>query len=63
MTNILLTGSSRGIGAAIAADLNATPDISFVGEGTFEGLLAQGGSSAALHEGRAFASRRVSPSA
>ncbi len=40
MTNILLTGSSRGIGAAIAANLNATPDISFVGHGTASGIPA-----------------------
>lgn len=40
MTNILLTGSSRGIGAAIAASLSATPDIAFVGHGTASGIPA-----------------------
>jgi len=40
MTNILLTGSSRGIGAAIAATLAATPDITFAGHGTASGIPA-----------------------
>ena len=40
MTNILLTGSSRGIGAAIAGTLNVTPDITFVGHGTASGIAA-----------------------
>ena len=39
MTNILLTGSSRGIGAAIA-DALATPDVTFVGHGTRSGIPA-----------------------
>ncbi|THD34549.1 MAG: SDR family oxidoreductase [Sphingomonas sp.] len=40
MTNILLTGSSRGIGAAIAATLSATPGVTFVGHGTASGIAA-----------------------
>jgi NAD(P)-dependent dehydrogenase (short-subunit alcohol dehydrogenase family) len=40
MTNILLTGSSRGIGAAIATTLATTPDITFVGHGTASGIPA-----------------------
>ena len=39
MTSILLTGSSRGIGAAIAASL-ARPDINLVGHGTASGIAA-----------------------
>ena len=39
MTHILLTGSSRGIGAAIAASL-ATPAIALVGHGTTSGIPA-----------------------
>ena len=39
MTNILLTGSSRGIGAAIAAALDR-PDVALVGHGTRSGLAA-----------------------
>ena len=39
MTNILLTGSSRGIGAAIAEALDR-PDITLVGHGTRSGLAA-----------------------
>jgi len=39
MTNILLTGSSRGIGAAIAASL-ARPGINLVGHGTASGIAA-----------------------
>jgi NAD(P)-dependent dehydrogenase (short-subunit alcohol dehydrogenase family) len=39
MTNILLTGSSRGIGAAIAAALDR-PDVSLVGHGTRSGVPA-----------------------
>jgi len=40
MTNILLTGSSRGIGAAIADALTADPDVTFVGHGTASGIPA-----------------------
>jgi 3-oxoacyl-[acyl-carrier protein] reductase len=40
MTNILLTGSSRGIGAAIAATLSALPDVRLVGHGTRNGIAA-----------------------
>ena len=40
MTNILLTGSSRGIGAAIAHSLSATPGIAFAGHGTASGIPA-----------------------
>jgi hypothetical protein len=36
-TNILLTGSSRGIGAAIATALSG-PDISLIGHGTTSGI-------------------------
>lgn len=39
MTNILLTGSSRGIGAAIAATLDR-PDVAIVGHGTRSGIPA-----------------------
>jgi 3-oxoacyl-[acyl-carrier protein] reductase len=39
MINILLTGSSRGIGAAIAATLDR-PDVSLVGHGTASGISA-----------------------
>jgi NAD(P)-dependent dehydrogenase (short-subunit alcohol dehydrogenase family) len=39
MTNILLTGSSRGIGAAIATALTL-PDVSLVGHGTASGIPA-----------------------
>ncbi len=40
MTNILLTGSSRGIGAAIAATLSTQPDVRLVGHGTASGIAA-----------------------
>lgn len=40
MTNILLTGSSRGIGAAIATALSDAPDVTFVGHGTASGIPA-----------------------
>ena len=40
MTNILLTGSSRGIGAAIADALSATADVAFTGHGTASGIPA-----------------------
>ena len=39
MTNILLTGSSRGIGAAIATALTL-PDVTLVGHGTTSGIPA-----------------------
>ena len=39
MTNILLTGSSRGIGAAIAVSLTR-PDVNLVGHGTASGIPA-----------------------
>jgi 3-oxoacyl-[acyl-carrier protein] reductase len=39
MTHILLTGSSRGIGAAIAATLDR-PDVAIVGHGTQSGIPA-----------------------
>jgi 3-oxoacyl-[acyl-carrier protein] reductase len=39
MTNILLTGSSRGIGAAIAAKLDR-PDVALIGHGTRSGIPA-----------------------
>lgn len=39
MTNILLTGSSRGIGAAIATALDQ-PDIVLIGHGTHSGIPA-----------------------
>ena len=40
MTNILLTGSSRGIGAAIAQTLSSQPGIRLVGHGTRSGIAA-----------------------
>jgi NAD(P)-dependent dehydrogenase (short-subunit alcohol dehydrogenase family) len=40
MTNILLTGSSRGIGAAIATTLGAIPGVTVVGHGTASGIPA-----------------------
>ena len=40
MTNILLTGASRRIGAAIADTLSAHPDVTFVGHGTRSGIAA-----------------------
>ncbi|HEX7694486.1 MAG TPA: SDR family oxidoreductase [Sphingomonas sp.] len=40
MTNILLTGSSRGIGAAIADRLSTQPGIRLVGHGTASGIPA-----------------------
>jgi NAD(P)-dependent dehydrogenase (short-subunit alcohol dehydrogenase family) len=40
MTNILLTGSSRGIGAAIASSLSATDGVRLVGHGTASGIPA-----------------------
>jgi len=40
MTNILLTGSSRGIGAAIADALSVATDVRFVGHGTNSGIPA-----------------------
>ena len=40
MTNILLTGSSRGIGAAIAETLSARPGIHLIGHGTASGIPA-----------------------
>jgi NAD(P)-dependent dehydrogenase (short-subunit alcohol dehydrogenase family) len=40
MTNILLTGSSRGIGAAIASTLSDVPDVALVGHGTTSGIAA-----------------------
>ena len=40
MTNILLTGSSRGIGAAIASSLAATDNIRLIGHGTASGIPA-----------------------
>ncbi len=40
MTNILITGSSRGIGAAIAAALAQAPDVTVVGHGTATGIAA-----------------------
>ncbi|MEO9132055.1 MAG: SDR family oxidoreductase [Sphingomonas sp.] len=39
MTHILLTGSSRGIGAAIAASL-VRPDVTLIGRGTASGIPA-----------------------
>lgn len=39
MTNILLTGSSRGIGAAIAEKLDR-PDVALIGHGTRSGIPA-----------------------
>ena len=46
MTAILLTGSSRGIGAAIAAAL-ARPDTTLIGHGTRSGIAADFGDPAA----------------
>ncbi|MHC9419467.1 SDR family NAD(P)-dependent oxidoreductase [Sphingomonas citri] len=40
MVNILLTGASRGIGAAIAAALDATPDVALARHATASGLAA-----------------------
>src|SRR3546814_20285488 len=40
MPNILLTGSSRGIGAAIAATLAARDDVRLIGHGTTSGIAA-----------------------
>lgn len=40
MTNILLTGSSRGIGAAIAATLTDAPGVTLIGQGTTSGIAA-----------------------
>src|SRR3546814_12713398 len=40
MPNILLTGSSRGIGAAIAATLAARDDVRLIGPGTTSGIAA-----------------------
>src|SRR3546814_20698335 len=40
MHNILLTGSSRGIGAAIAATLAARDDVRLIGHGTTSGIAA-----------------------
>lgn len=40
MVNILLTGASRGIGAAIAAALDATPDVTLARHATASGLAA-----------------------
>lgn len=40
MTNILLTGSSRGIGAAIAQVLSASDGIRLIGHGTASGIAA-----------------------
>lgn len=40
MTHILLTGSTRGIGAAIAARLSAIPGVRLVGHGTAAGIAA-----------------------
>ncbi len=40
MTHILLTGSTRGIGAAIAARLSAIPGVRLVGHGTAAGIPA-----------------------
>ena len=40
MTNILLTGSSRGIGAAIAQLLSASDGIRLIGHGTASGIAA-----------------------
>ena len=40
MTNVLLTGSSRGIGAAIATALSAEPEIALIGHGTASGIAA-----------------------
>ncbi|MDR6787826.1 NAD(P)-dependent dehydrogenase (short-subunit alcohol dehydrogenase family) [Sphingomonas sp. BE138] len=40
MTNILITGASRGIGAAIADTLAAVPDVVVAGQGTASGIAA-----------------------
>ncbi|MCM8730878.1 SDR family NAD(P)-dependent oxidoreductase [Hephaestia sp. GCM10023244] len=40
MPNILLTGSSRGIGAAIAETLGARDDVRLIGHGTRSGIAA-----------------------
>lgn len=40
MTNILLTGSSRGIGAAIAGALRDSPGVTVAGHGTASGIAA-----------------------
>ena len=40
MTHILLTGSSRGIGAAIASTLSVQPDTQLIGHGTASGIPA-----------------------
>ncbi|WP_066593577.1 SDR family NAD(P)-dependent oxidoreductase [Sphingomonas pruni] len=40
MTNILLTGSSRGIGAAIAQVLSASDGVRLIGHGTASGIPA-----------------------
>lgn len=40
MTNILLTGSSRGIGAAIAGALRDAPGVTVAGHGTASGIAA-----------------------
>ena len=40
MTNILITGASRGIGAAIAEALGAVPGVVVAGQGTSSGIAA-----------------------
>ena len=40
MTTILVTGSSRGIGAAIASSLGDLPDTQVLGHGTRSGIAA-----------------------
>ncbi|KQN93659.1 3-oxoacyl-ACP reductase [Sphingomonas sp. Leaf231] len=40
MTNILITGASRGIGAAIAEALATVPDVVVAGQGTTSGIAA-----------------------
>lgn len=40
MTNILITGASRGIGAAIAETLATIPDVVVAGQGTSSGIAA-----------------------
>ncbi len=47
--NILLTGSSRGIGAAIAATLSAEPNVRLIGHGTASGIAADFADPAAPH--------------